>query len=261
MMFPMQSSDRRTLMFALASVFAVVGVIATGDDEILLESFEHPIHTWREMNDPVMGGRSTGSFRIEDNLGIFEGEVANVPFLHAPGFIQVRTTDNTPFADVSQCTALQLVLRTNNPEYTGYRVSFGNAHAPGGKWHAYGYKANLEHVPGDEEFSKVVIPFTDFTDFWDDATGDPIHTCHENKLYCPDSKVLQNMKTVAVWGEGVLGKVSLELRSISAVGCFSGHVEIVKERISNYSPYKRHMLRGWSQQLSLSTLFFNWFWN
>jgi hypothetical protein len=195
-------------------------VVADGT-EIVLESFDDPVHHWKQMNDPVMGGRSTGSFQINDGVGYFEGQVVDVPFLHAPGFIQVRTVDRHVFPDVSTCSGLQLILRAHVP-YTGYRVSFGQAHAPGGKRYAYGYKATLENVPVGE-FGTVNVPFTDFTDFWDDATGDPIRTCQENDLYCPDELTLRNMMTLALWGEGVAGTVSLQVQSIVAVGCSAGN--------------------------------------
>jgi Complex I intermediate-associated protein 30 (CIA30) len=230
-------------------------------DEILLESFDHPIHTWTEMNDPVMGGRSTGSFHVGDSVGVFEGEVVDVPFLHAPGFIQARTTDSIAYPDVSHCSAIKIVVRTKNPEYKGYRFSFGNAHAPGGKWHAYGYKANLLNVP-KVEYGEVVIPFSDFTDFWDDATGDPIHTCHENSLYCPDRATLSNMRAMAVWGEGEAGKVSLDIRSVWAVGCSAVNPAKAPQeanRATVATRLSRHFALGWSHQMSLSTLFWNWF--
>ena len=175
------------------------------------------MHTWEEMNDPVMGGKSIGTFTIEKGLGKFEGEVVDVPFLHAPGFIQVRTQKMENYPDVSSCTALEIIAQTKE-DYQGYRVSFGNAHAPGGKYFANGYKSNLKGVPTND-FGAVTIPFNEFTDFWDDATGDPIHTCLENELYCPDEMTLRNMGRMAIWGEGVAGKVSLLIKSISAVGC------------------------------------------
>jgi Complex I intermediate-associated protein 30 (CIA30) len=235
-------------------------------DEILLESFESndSTHTWTEMNDPVMGGQSTGSFHVDNEMGVFDGEVVDVPFLHAPGFIQARTTDRIPFPDVTLCSAIKIILRTSNPEYSGYRFSFGNAHAPGGKWHAYGYKANLKDVPLST-FGAVVIPFSDFTDFWDDATGDPIHTCVENPKYCPDQETLSNMKTMAVWGEGVAGKVTLEINSIWAVGCSSTSSTSSHSRKQSSKDttvlgwFPRHVLRNWTRQLSLSTYFWNWF--
>lgn len=192
-------------------------VLVTGTDTILLETFDHPMHTWEEMNDPVMGGKSTGSFTIKDGIGHFEGEVVNVPFLNAPGFIQARTISKEKYPDVSSCMALEIIAKSN-ADYRGYRISFGNAHAPGGKYFAYGYKSNLEGIPSDD-FGPVTIPLDEFTDFWDDATGDPIHTCHEDELYCPDELTLKNMGRMAIWGEGIAGKVSLEIKSISAVGC------------------------------------------
>jgi hypothetical protein len=208
------------LLSAILLSCAAVLVTANDDDDdgvIILESFDNPHHNWEEMNDPVMGGESTGTFSIEGGVGKFQGEVANVPFLKAPGFIQVRTiqSDHTFFPDVSKCSALQIIAKSNQP-YEGYRISFGNAHAPGGKYFADGYKANLKLT---DDFGLVTIPFDDFTDFWDDATGDPIHTCKENSLYCPDEFTLQNMQRLAIWGEGVAGTVSLEIQSILAVGC------------------------------------------
>lgn len=198
-----------------------------GSDEIVLEDFANPLHQWQEMNDPVMGGQSTGTFTISENVGIFDGVVKDVPFLQAPGFIQARTLSTIRFPDVSHCQSLQLVLKSSHPEYRGYRVSFGTKHAPGGKFFARGFKASFILTEDDdsEQWQTVTLPFTMFTDFWDDATGDPIHTCLENELYCPDTATLQNVKTMAVWGEGVGGKVNLQLQTISAVGCASSSNE------------------------------------
>jgi hypothetical protein len=30
----------------------------------------------------------------------------------------------------------------------------------------------------------VTLPLSGFTDYWDDATGEAIKTCQENKIYC-----------------------------------------------------------------------------
>jgi len=85
-------------------IFVLAGESSTGSS-ILIESFaEDPsIHTWKLQNDPVMGGKSTASFHVNAarGVGVFEGEVVDVPFLHAPGFIQVRTASSS-FPDVSQ---------------------------------------------------------------------------------------------------------------------------------------------------------------
>jgi hypothetical protein len=187
---------------------------------VVLEDFSNPVHTWTEMNDPVMGGKSTGTFSIQDGLGKFVGEVVDVPFLHAPGFIKGQTSDHKVYPDITSCQALQIIAKSNT-EYTGYRISFGKAHAPGGKFFAFGYKANLDVVSttGDDDFGKVTIPFSQFTDFWDDSTGDPIHTCQEDPRFCPDEMTLKNIKVLEIWGEGVGGFVDLEIQRIQAVGC------------------------------------------
>merc|ERR1712032_709528 len=67
---------------------------------------ESTTHTWRQQNDPVMGGASSGTFSIEDGVGIMEGTVANIPRLGVPGFIKVQTTDSKGWPDVSGCTGL-----------------------------------------------------------------------------------------------------------------------------------------------------------
>ena len=80
-----------------------------------------------------------------------------------------------------------------------------------------GFKADLHPTVGS--FGSVSIPFANFTDFWDDATGDPIHTCAENKALCPDDRTLRDMKTMSIWGEGVKGDVHLEIKEIRGYGC------------------------------------------
>merc|ERR1712203_1227990 len=110
---------------------------------IVLESFSSPRHRWKQMNDPVMGGKSTGTFHVAGDTGVFDGQVVDVPFLKAPGFIKVSTMDLVRFADVSSCGAMTLTAKASS-NYTGFRVSFGTAHPPEGKMFAYGYKAHFE---------------------------------------------------------------------------------------------------------------------
>merc|ERR1712037_665735 len=70
--------------------------------------------------------------------------------------------------------------------------------------------------------SDIVLPFHGFSDDWNDATGAQKKTCAENKIYCPDKRTLEDLLTISIWGEGVAGKVHLEVASISATGCGSG---------------------------------------
>lgn len=178
-------------------------------------------HKWTALNDPVMGGQSTSSVVVENNVLNFTGTCAIVPSLKAPGFITAVAGhglfSGEKFVDVSSCKGLTIMAKDYTAGYKGYRISFGTAKPPGGKFFAQGYKANLHPTVGS--FGAVSIPFTNFTDFWDDATGDPIHTCAENKEYCPDSKTLENMKTMSIWAEGVEGKIHLEIKTIAGYGC------------------------------------------
>lgn len=75
------------------------------------------------MNDPVMGGQSTGTWSLGSGFGIFDGEVVDVPSLSAPGFIKAAA-DGT-FKDVSADIDGELVLkvRSTTPEYEGFRVT------------------------------------------------------------------------------------------------------------------------------------------
>ena len=45
----------------------------TGEEAVMVESFNDPSMTWSSLNDLVMGGESTGAVRIEDGIGTFGG--------------------------------------------------------------------------------------------------------------------------------------------------------------------------------------------
>jgi hypothetical protein len=62
---------------------------------------------------------------------VFDGDVVNVPFLKAPGFIKASTSEDIPYPDASSCSGIYLMARSST-NYTGYRFSFGDAKAPGG---------------------------------------------------------------------------------------------------------------------------------
>ena len=67
-------------------------------------------HTWKSMNDPVMGGKSTGSVSVADDVLKFTGTCAIVPKLQAPGFITAVAGGgffrHDSFVDVSSCQGL-----------------------------------------------------------------------------------------------------------------------------------------------------------
>jgi hypothetical protein len=172
-------------------------------------------HTWESHDDPVMGGKSKSTTHVSGGVLAFKGTCAIVPFLKAPGFVTTRTQDGK-WADVSSCSAIKVTAKAN-VDYKGYRISFGSSHASGAGRHAFGYKANLTVPVG--QFGDVVIPLTDFTDYWNDATGNPVKTCTEDKQLCPDKDTLRDMGMMSIWGEGVEGDVDLEVKYIGGTDC------------------------------------------
>ena len=102
--------------------------------------------------------------------------------------------------------------------YAGYRICFGRSHPIDAKFFAYDDKADF-NLPAGSEFSTIDIPFTNFSDLWDDATGDAIRTCQEDKRHCPDRDNLANIAPISIWAEGVSGKVRLEIKQLAATGC------------------------------------------
>mmetsp|Transcript_6518 Transcript_6518/g.15493 ORF Transcript_6518/g.15493 Transcript_6518/m.15493 type:complete len:563 (+) Transcript_6518:54-1742(+) len=199
---------------------------------IMLEDFAGPKHKWVEMNDPVMGGRSTGSFTVGEktNLGVFHGSVEIVPFLKAPGFIKAETTKGESWPDVSSCDGLRFVVKSTTPSYQGFKVSFGQKRPPDAFPYTYGFKSDMalpeketnDDGTDDDGFVSVKLPFDNFTDKWDAGTGNAVVTCAENKEYCPDEASKKDLFSIAVWGEGVEGEVDMEIQSISAYGCAAG---------------------------------------
>ena len=174
-------------------------------------------HKWVQKNDPVMGGKSTGTFTVTNSTGVFDGDVVNVPFLKAPGFIKADTSEDVPYPDASSCSGMYLLARSTT-NYTGYRLSFGTAKAPGGGFFSFGYKTHFD-APMGNNFKRIELPFTTFSDDWDDGTGKLTKTCQDNKVYCPSQKQLKDMQTISLWGEGVGGKVHLEVKEVGVMGC------------------------------------------
>ena len=62
---------------------------------------------WHALNDPIMGGRSSGQVRIHSQQGLlFDGEVVE----QGGGFISVRSPQFSPPLDLSSDAALQLEI-------------------------------------------------------------------------------------------------------------------------------------------------------
>jgi hypothetical protein len=177
-----------------------------------------------EMNDPVMGGKSTGTWTLGDGFGIMDGEVVDVPSLKAPGFIKAAADGK--FADVSDFIdgSLVLTVRTSTPKYAGFRVTFAaGAVSPafscaggGSLPFSSGCFKQKFSVPAGAGFVDVKIPFNTFSDKWSSATGEHNAECAKDKSVCPTREKLSKIERLELWGEGALGKLHLEVKSISA---------------------------------------------
>merc|ERR1711907_622303 len=173
---------------------------------------------WTAMNDPVMGGKSKATFAVDNNAGVFDGAVAIVPSLQAPGFCTMQSP-RVSFPDISGANAIELVARQTS-DYKGWRFVIGDAPRnpdSGAPFFVKGtYKANVA-IPVSKEFQTITIPFTDFTYKWSDTTGEPTVKCVDDSSVCPDEEHLKAPRQLALTAEGVEGSFHLEVKSITAV--------------------------------------------
>eukprot|EP00931_Biecheleriopsis_adriatica_P006078 TRINITY_DN107536_c0_g1_i1.p1 TRINITY_DN107536_c0_g1~~TRINITY_DN107536_c0_g1_i1.p1 ORF type:complete len:256 (+),score=68.75 TRINITY_DN107536_c0_g1_i1:82-768(+) len=214
------------VLFALATALLRM----TAGSDVVLATFDGSSATskaWTELNDPVMGGQSTGSAHVDSDAQalIFQGEVVNVPKLKAPGFIATQS-EVGKFPDASSAYGGELILsvRSSTPEYTGFKVTF-NSGSPSAKYSCAGggqlplsrgcFKASFS-VPAGDAFSEVRVPFTSFSDLWDPATGEQKKTCAEDSSVCPTAERLAAIQMLEFMAEGKAGKIDLEVKSISA---------------------------------------------
>lgn len=205
-----------------------VCLIVACSAELTLVSFDDASssHTFVELNDPVMGGKSTGTWSVDTTgkFGIFEGEVVDVPSLSAPGFIKAASDGKFPDLSSTLGGNLVLMVRSSTPEFVGFRLAFASGTlAPSYACSAGGsipfsrgcFKAGFT-VPAGDTFTAVTIPFTSFSDMWSPATGDPTKECADDSDVCPTAKTLKDIKRIELWAEGAKGKVHLEISKIFA---------------------------------------------
>ena len=190
---------------------------------------------WNVMNDPVMGGQSKSTYQQEGTVGHFAGLCAIVPFLHAPGFCKIETSnglfDKPKFADASAFINgnLYIEARSTTASYAGYKVAFSAKNTtrprPGMHHAAPSFKADFM-VPAGTAFSTIKVPFSNFSVDWSEYTGecdtkDPTgeqHICCSaaHPEVCPKSHHLSALTGFQIWAEGKEGNFDIELKSISA---------------------------------------------
>eukprot|EP01063_Lacrimia_lanifica_P029695 TRINITY_DN4584_c0_g1_i1.p2 TRINITY_DN4584_c0_g1~~TRINITY_DN4584_c0_g1_i1.p2 ORF type:complete len:428 (+),score=201.34 TRINITY_DN4584_c0_g1_i1:61-1344(+) len=207
--------------------FVAFGAAAAAAVNVPLVTFDGAAGTtfkFAQLNDPVMGGKSRGTWAVHDGYGTMAGDVVDVPSLKAPGFIKASADGS--FADASAAVAggLRLKLRSSTADYKGFRVSFAAgtlspsyACAGGGSIPLSRgcFKAQFDAPKGN--FTDVYIPFSQFSDKWSPATGEQTTTCAEDSDVCPTAKALAGIKRVEIWAEGADGHISIDVESIAAV--------------------------------------------
>ena len=212
-----------------APAIAMFGAIISGTP-IPLVTFDGAAAStfaFMELNDPVMGGQSTGKWIVSsEGFGHFSGEVKDVPSLKAPGFIKAAAEGK--FSDVSAALGGDLVLtvKTSTPSYTGFRVSFAAgtsapSYACGGggsiPFSRGCFKAPFSVPASGSSFVDVHVPFSSFSDMWSPATGKQTKSCAKDADVCPTAKDLKRILRVEVWAEGVDGVVALDVKAITAI--------------------------------------------
>ena len=180
---------------------------------------------WKFLGDPVMGGASTGSFKVDSSskIGVLNGTVALIPFLKAPGVIQGHSSGHV--ADISEYLngSLQMRARSTIP-YKNFKIGFSAPGIPHKRSYQRGsFKADVK-IEGSG-WQTVSVPFSSFSWDWSTYTGecdtvDPDGTTHQccdtdHPDVCPNAKFLSSIDGLQVWAEGAVGDIHLEIESIS----------------------------------------------
>lgn len=197
-----------------------------GADLVTFDGNKKTSWKWRILNDPVMGGLSKSSFTVNQagKYGVFNGTVAIVPKLKAPGFCVAETMNGlgvfTRGEDMSSYSHLLMKVRTTTPEYQGFKVSLA---ADTINPQFYSYKANFL-VNATSDWQMVSVPFSSFSNDWSSFTGDcdttdpngRKHKCctPETPEVCIKPKNLRDISQVGIWAEGHAGNFHLEVERI-----------------------------------------------
>lgn len=241
-----------TALYLTAAFVAAASTAALEDRQIASFSSGVNAEGWQELNDPVMGGQSFGNFSVIDKqYGLFQGEVKNVTFLHAPGFCKVQkelflkeTIDLSEFGSDIKNSGIKLKVAYAQPEdqtpYSKYRFSLSGPNiAKSSEHERYGsYKGDfVVKADTDGACHVVTIPFNAFSSDWSDFTGecggvDPDgrqhKCCSDSAEVCPTTEGLKKIDGLSVWAEGVEGKYALKIYEVNATASVSGDASIAK---------------------------------
>merc|ERR1712100_29319 len=166
-------------------------------------------HKWTAVNDPVMGGQSTSTFKVDAKrgVGIFAGEVKIVPFLHAAGFCNAQTDGTQSFPDITGTDAIAFTM-TNTGNLTGVQATVTTQESGTGLKHG-SYMGDFV-IPNDGKEHQVYVKWADFKCEW-----------RGQKISCPAMKSqLGKITQVGIsFGQApnIPGTFHVELKSVSGI--------------------------------------------
>jgi len=154
--------------------------------------------------------KSTSTFSTSNGVGIFEGEVAVVPFLGSPGFCNLEAPAfNAPaieFPDISGTDGITFMGRqTLTGGLTNWNVALRTEAlkqmmaAPDAAW-----QADFEHFDDSDEH------FVPYSAFKCNFRGRPLDNCGDL------SEQLAGVQSVSIGSSGIAGSFRLELSALSA---------------------------------------------
>eukprot|EP00746_Dinoflagellata_sp_MGD_P167428 gnl/MRDRNA2_/MRDRNA2_98029_c0_seq1.p1 gnl/MRDRNA2_/MRDRNA2_98029_c0~~gnl/MRDRNA2_/MRDRNA2_98029_c0_seq1.p1 ORF type:complete len:327 (+),score=55.43 gnl/MRDRNA2_/MRDRNA2_98029_c0_seq1:88-1068(+) len=190
----------------------VSGALSPSDDEIELATFDgKATPTWRTESDPVMGGQSDSTWRVEDGYGEYSGACRIVPKLKAPGFTIVLTENplTAHFPDLSSASGIVLSVRNVGGNITAFKFAFCDSRINYYRCQFASFKADFS-VAKSDTFSEVFLPWSKFSDKWSPYTGE--HTAEDP----PKAENLKSITQLQIWTEGVAGTFQLQIKYVRA---------------------------------------------
>ena len=221
-----------TLVVLLSTLLATASAWPAGLKLATFDGNKTTSHSFVDMNDPVMGGKSHSTWAVDEEAkaGVFAGACVIVPALKAPGFCKVSTSDAKPYPDASALFkdgSIVLRAKTTTPDYKGFKVAFGakGAKRPTPSRHGGAtFKAGFFFSNSTADWQEVLVPFHEFSIDWSDYTGDcdtkdptgEQHYCctDQHPEVCVTAPLLKEITSLEVWAEGVHGEFHLEIESI-----------------------------------------------
>jgi len=217
------------------ATLALSTALATDLKVVTFDGASGTTASWVDINDPVMGGGSTSSFKVtDDKTLVFNGTCAIVKFLQAPGFAKI--IGSASYADITGYDGIKMRVRSSTPDYAGFKLGWA---APGipktSRFGGASYKAGFK-LQDTTDWQIIEVPMTQFSYDWSGYTGrcdtkDPDslfakgaqhYCCDKSGLtpskpeVCVDQKYLSQVKDFEIWAEGVQGDFNIEIDYIAA---------------------------------------------